>query len=76
MAIPLKAISIPFSGGGLIFEGLSKVLTSSETAFSLSVPPNIRHGAEIKISMEDIGLKDTHLHIQVLIDPHLEEDIW
>jgi hypothetical protein len=22
MAIPLKAISIPFSGGGLIFEGL------------------------------------------------------
>jgi DnaJ-class molecular chaperone len=48
----------------------------TERAFSLSVPPNIRQGAEITLSMEDIGLKDTHLHIQVVIDPHLDEDVW
>jgi molecular chaperone DnaJ len=48
----------------------------TERAFSLSVPPNIRHGAEISLSLEDIGLKDTHLHIHVVIDPHLDEDVW
>ena len=47
----------------------------TERAFSLSVPPNIRHGAQIRISMEDIGLKGTHLNIQVLIDPYLEEEV-
>ncbi|MEJ2723693.1 MAG: DnaJ domain-containing protein [Deltaproteobacteria bacterium] len=44
--------------------------------FSLSIPPNVRHGEEIRLSMEDIGLKDAHLHIQVLIDPYLDEEVW
>jgi molecular chaperone DnaJ len=48
----------------------------TERTFHLSVPPNVRHGAEIRVSMEDIGLKDAHCHIHVVIDPHLEEDVW
>ena len=45
----------------------------SERKFSLSIPPHVKHGTEIRISMEDIGLRDVYLNVQVLIDPHLEE---
>jgi molecular chaperone DnaJ len=44
----------------------------SEREFSLSIPPHVRHGTEIRLSMEDIGMRDTHLHVRVLIDPCLE----
>jgi len=44
----------------------------SEREFSLSIPPHVRHGTEIRLSMEDIGMRDTHLHVRVLIDPYLE----
>jgi len=44
----------------------------SEREFSLSIPSNVRHGTEIRLSMEDIGMRDTHLHVRVLIDPYLE----
>jgi molecular chaperone DnaJ len=42
-----------------------------ERAFSLGIPPGVRHGTEITLSMEDIGLGDTHLNIIVLIEPDL-----
>jgi DnaJ-class molecular chaperone len=48
----------------------------SEREFSLSIPPHVRHGTEIKLSMEDIGMRDTCLHVRVLIDPYLEEEEW
>ena len=41
---------------------------SSEKEFSLSIPPHVKHGTKIKVSLEDIGLRDVHLHIVVLID--------
>ena len=44
----------------------------SERSFSLSIPPNIRHGDEVRISLEDIGLKDAYLNVRVVIDPDLE----
>jgi molecular chaperone DnaJ len=40
-----------------------------ERSFSLSIPPGVRHGTEITLSMEDIGLADTYLNILVLIEP-------
>ena len=46
----------------------------SNRQFSLSIPPNVRHGTEIQLSMEDIGLNDVYLNIVVYIDPSLEED--
>jgi molecular chaperone DnaJ len=46
----------------------------SEREFSLSIPPNVKHGTEIKLSMEDIGLRDAYLNVVVYIDPDLEED--
>lgn len=46
----------------------------SEREFGLSVPPRVKHGTEIKLSMEDIGLRDCYLNITVLIDPTLEEE--
>ena len=49
---------------------------SSEKEFSLSIPPHVKHGTKIKISLEDIGLKDIYLNIVVLIDPLLQEDDW
>jgi molecular chaperone DnaJ len=45
----------------------------SERQFSLSIPPNVKHGTEIKITLEDIGLRDVYLNIMVLIDPELDE---
>jgi DnaJ-class molecular chaperone len=45
-----------------------------ERAFSLSIPPGVRHGTEIILSMEDIGLKDTYLNILVRIEPDLDEE--
>jgi DnaJ-class molecular chaperone len=45
----------------------------SERDFSISIPPNVQHGTEIRLSMEDIGLKDAYLNIVVYIDPDLEE---
>jgi len=46
----------------------------SERQFSLSIPPHVQHGTEIRLSMEDIGLKCAYLNILVLIDPELEEE--
>jgi len=48
----------------------------SERAFSLSIPPHVGHGTEIRLSMEDIGLRGAYLNILVLIDPDLEEEAW
>ena len=46
----------------------------SEREFSLSIPPRVKHGTEIMLSMEDIGLKGVYLNIRVLIDPDVDED--
>ena len=43
----------------------------SEREFSLSMPPNVAHGTEIKLSLEDIGLKNVYLNLVVYIDPDL-----
>lgn len=43
----------------------------SEREFSLSMPPNIKDGTEIAITLEDIGLRDTRLNIIVRIDPSM-----
>jgi DnaJ-class molecular chaperone len=45
----------------------------SERSFSLSIPPNVKHGDEVRISMEDIGLIDAYLNIRIIIDPYLSE---
>jgi molecular chaperone DnaJ len=47
----------------------------SERAFSLSIPPNVKHGTEIRLSMEDIGLRNAYLNVVVYIDPDLEEEL-
>jgi molecular chaperone DnaJ len=47
-----------------------------EREFSLSIPPGVRHGTEITLSLEDIGLKDTYLNILVSIEPDLGEEDW
>ncbi len=45
----------------------------AERAFSVSIPPHVKHGTEIRLSMEDIGLRDAWLNIFVYIDASLEE---
>ncbi len=45
----------------------------SEREFSLSIPPNVKHGTEIRLSMEDIGLKDAYLNVVIHVDPNLED---
>ncbi|MBN1848877.1 MAG: DnaJ domain-containing protein [Deltaproteobacteria bacterium] len=45
----------------------------SERTFSLSIPPNIRHGDQVRISLEDIGIKDAYLNVRVVIDPSLDD---
>jgi len=46
----------------------------SEREFSVSIPPNVKHGTEIRLSMEDIGLRDACLNIVVYIEPGLENE--
>jgi DnaJ-class molecular chaperone len=48
----------------------------SEREFSLTIPPNVKHGTKIRLSMEDIGLRDAYLNVMVLIDPYLEAEEW
>lgn len=43
----------------------------TEREFSLSIPPNTRHGTQTSVSLEDIGLKNTLLHVFVHIDSDL-----
>lgn len=50
--------------------------TRSTRKFSLSIPPNVKHGTEIRLSMEDIGLRGAYLNVVVFIDPASEEDEW
>jgi len=49
---------------------------TSDRQFSLSIPPHVKHGTQIELSMEDIGLRGVTLHVLVLIDPDLDEDEW
>jgi len=54
--------------------GYGRIKTERE--FSLSIPPQVKHGSEIKLSLEDIGLKKSKLNITVLIDASLEQERW
>ncbi len=47
-----------------------------ERHFSLSVPPHVRHGTEVRVSMADIGLNDTYLNITILIDSTIDQEAW
>jgi len=55
-----------------VCRGYGRVRTERE--FSLSIPPHVKHGTRIRLSMEDIGLKGVYLNVRVLIDPSLEEE--
>jgi DnaJ-class molecular chaperone len=44
----------------------------SERQFSLTIQPRTVHGTEVRISLDNIGLKDTVLNITVSIDPTLD----
>ena len=46
----------------------------SKKEFSVSVPPHVKDGTEIRISMEDIGLKNAYLNLFVRIESSLDED--
>jgi len=46
----------------------------AQRGFSLSIPPHVRHGTQISLSTEDIGLRRANLHILVLIDPGLDQE--
>ncbi len=43
----------------------------AEREFSLSIPPHVRDGTRVTVSMEDIGLKGANLHIVVTVDHDL-----
>ncbi|MBW1779244.1 MAG: DnaJ domain-containing protein [Deltaproteobacteria bacterium] len=49
---------------------------TSERQFSLSIPPHVKHGTNIRLSMEDIGLRGVYLHVLVSIDSDLEGEGW
>jgi len=41
---------------------------------SVSVPPHVKDGTEMRIATEDIGLRDVSLNLFVRIDPSLDEE--
>ncbi|MGE5257679.1 MAG: DnaJ domain-containing protein [Hyphomicrobiales bacterium] len=46
---------------------------SSEREFALSIPPRTGHGTAVTLSLEDIGLRDVQLHVEIHVDPQLED---
>lgn len=48
---------------------------SSEHKFSLSIPPHVKHGTQIRLSLEDIGLRNVFINVTVLID-RFSEMLW
>jgi len=46
---------------------------SSEREFSLSIPPHTGHGTTVSLSLEDIGLRDVNLYVEVQVNPLLQE---
>ena len=48
----------------------------SEREFSISIPANVRHGIQQRISLEDIGLMDSFINITVMIDPNQGHEDW
>jgi len=48
----------------------------SERSFSVSIPPHVKDGTEMRLSMEDIGLTGSYVNILVLIDPDLQAEDW
>ncbi len=40
----------------------------SEREFSVSIPPHVKHGTEVRLSLEDIGLRDACVNIAVFIE--------
>jgi molecular chaperone DnaJ len=47
----------------------------SEQEFSLSIPPHVKHGTQIRLSLEDIGLRNVSINITVIIDS-FSEKLW
>ena len=46
-------------------EGIGRI--AAERKFALGIPPNVTDGTEISLSLEGIGLKESHLHIKIHI---------
>ncbi len=52
-----------------VCDGYGRIKTARE--IRLSVPPHIPHGTEIRLSLEDIGLREADLLITITIYPRL-----
>ncbi|MBN2108003.1 MAG: hypothetical protein JW832_11315, partial [Deltaproteobacteria bacterium] len=50
---------------------MGKGRVEAQREFSLSIPPHVHHGTEIRLPLDDIGLPHVSLHITVLIEPYL-----
>lgn len=57
-----------------VCSGYGRVHTQRE--FSLSIPPNVQHGTTLRLSLEDIGLRNIYLTLLVSIDPYVREEEW
>jgi hypothetical protein len=45
----------------------------TEREFSLSIPPRTGSGTAVSLSLEDIGLWGVRLHVEVQVDPLLQD---
>jgi DnaJ-class molecular chaperone len=45
----------------------------TEREFSLSIPPHTVDGTAVSLSLEDIGLRDVRLHVDIRVDPLIED---
>ncbi len=42
----------------------------NERSFSIGIPPNIPHGTEVIVPLDDIGLKGVNLYVYIRIEAH------
>lgn len=52
---------------------LGRGSVGTEREFSLSIPPRTASGTAVSLSLEDIGLRGVQLHVEVQVDPLLED---
>lgn len=55
---------------------LGKGRIHAEREFSLVIPPRVSHGTEVRVSMEDIGLKNCFVNVLIHINPYLHSVEW
>jgi molecular chaperone DnaJ len=81
VTVPLVTDCPRCGSGGYLSDFLCPACRGSgvrrtRAGFSLSIPPRVRHGTAVRLPMDDIGLRGTHVNVLILVAPAAAEAAW